>query len=227
MGGHPFVCGAAAGQVVEPEGALGNVVAPGQDGAQRGHLHPRHQPRRIVAADIGDGDERLGLENPEDVFELVLAILHGDRAEDRPDARAGEQHRGGLDDVRQLHGDDVVLADAAAQQAICDGVHVGVEFGEVQATRIAVGKGGAIGRVRDRLAVRHVGDRPAEQAVDGFMPPPTLGGESADLFLRRQDHLSLPSAALCGRFFASGIGRKTFIVQQIYPETASARHLIW
>jgi hypothetical protein len=134
----------------------------------------------------GDHGARLG--QGQDLFQLMLAVLHGHGRNDQTELQAGQVDHVLLDRVDKLHDDDVVALQAQPPEAHGQLVDIFGQLRVGQAARRAVGQVCAVRRVHHRLALRVARHHLGKARVQRARAPPTLGGVLGNAFRRSDDH---------------------------------------
>ena len=164
----------------------GQVVAQRDDVLHAGELRLQalHHRHVVVIAEAPGGDEDLRLGQPHHVPQFVRAELHRQRAEDRADARARQIDDHQLDDVRQLHHDDVVLADARLQERLRQPVGGRLRSAYVRRSGSPGARSARLGGSTTASGVRRVLHVVEEQVDERPLAPPAACGVLLDLLLR-------------------------------------------
>ena len=173
---RPQRLGVRLRQAVEGQvGGIGLLLAPHEQVAQPLELRRQRLAARggLGVLEAGHGHERARAGLAEDVAQLVLAELHGHRAEDQPEARAGEERHHALHRIRQLRGEHVVLAQAQGEQTARQPVHQTIEFAEREPPLAGTGQLLLVRRINDGLVAAGLRDGSAEHVVHGSAPPPS------------------------------------------------------
>ena len=151
-------------------------------------LQTSHHRHVVVVAEALRGDEDPGLGQAHRLAHFVTPELHRQRSDDRAEARTRQVRDDQLDDVRQLHHDDIVFADARVQERLRQPIRGRLELGIRQAQRLARRQGGAVGRVHDGQDVRRPLRGVEEEVDERSLAPPTACGVRGDTFGCLEDH---------------------------------------
>ena len=175
-----------AGRGREVEG-MGRGI--GAKGHQLGRAQQRGDYADVIApAHPGAADEHRGAGQPDHRRQVMAAVLHRHRADQRADSGGREIERDEFADVGQLDHHHVVLANPGKHQCAGQPPHFRREVGVGQAAGRAEGEVGAVGRV-DQRHPGGMGPRIGlEQVGKGLVAPPALFAVGLALALARDDH---------------------------------------